>query len=926
MTLEHPGWLLLVVPSVLLWWHFLGSAGRLSLLRLMALLLVPLALSEPRMRGAPDGARTFVLLDRSRSVRGAGIDRGYGLAVQLRNDGSGNRKQMHVIGFGDGASLLVGPEDDLETLRGLAEQDDSSLSSGLRLTQAHVPQGEAADVILVSDGLFTGDDPMGEVTALRSAGIRVHVLDIGRPRADDTAITQVQNPSRAVVDQVVPIAVEVTAPSARPAVLRVVDHGGRDIYGATVHLRAGPNRFGVPVRPSSMGTHTLTVVIEVEHDSERGNNSARAALSVVGPPRVLVLNPAFERTALARALTGTGLAVEMWDGSSAITSAGLQGVVALVLENMPLDAIGDGADRAIERYVRYQGGGLLVTGGRQSYAMGGYFRSRLEKLLPVAMDRREELRRPKVDMAVVLDRSGSMGMNVPGGSSKMDMANLGAAEAISLLAPGDRVSVLAVDTVAHRVVPLTEVSARNVSEIRDRVMNIEPGGGGIFTHTALAAAMDALLEGSAPTRHIVLFADAADAEQPGDYQALVQRWTEAGGSLSVIGLGTDSDPDAELLRRIAVLGNGRAYLTSDPLQLPRVFAQDVMHVARRTFIEEESPVLPASGLLGLSLPLSVVPSVAGYNLSFIARDAELMLVSGDDNQAPLAAGWQRGAGKVMAVTFEADGPFTGPIADWTHYRAFFRACAEWVKQGSPPDALSAEMVVEGRDAVVTLEVEDPAAVTTPPRALIFPPGDRPPHTLELHWSGPTTLKATHRLESDGVYHGVIASSTGTPLTLAPIILPYSPEFEVERSGRSGSEILAALAAATGGEVLTHLDSLQDASAPSVVLGARAAPALLVTLLLLMLIDIAARRGLMGHVLRWLGWEHQWRHLGLRQMLPKAKPHPKSDGPVARSATSRRDGAPSHPEVRGPDQTSADAPASSTDSPLLIAKRRARGQR
>ena len=60
--------------------------------------------------------------------------------------------------------------------------------------------------------------------------------------------------------------------------------------------------------------------------------------------------------------------------------------------------------------------------------------------------------------------------------------------------------------------------AKHRRELRDEVLQIESQGGGIYVHTALAVAMDKLLEGQAKTRHIVLFSDASDSEEPGNYK------------------------------------------------------------------------------------------------------------------------------------------------------------------------------------------------------------------------------------------------------------------------------------------------------------------------------------------------------------------------------------------------------------------------
>ena len=132
----------------------------------------------------------------------------------------------------------------------------------------------------------------------------------------------------------------------------------------------------------------------------------------------------------------------------------------------------------------------------------------------------------------------------------------------------------------------------------------------------------------------------------------------------MIALGTPGDPDAALLREIAHLGGGRAYFTADAMQLPRVFAEDVMHVARKTFLEQRTRVLPARGLFSLQVARPpTCPTSRGYNLTFLASGAEPMLASGDENAAPLAAGAGTRCGQDAApVTFEADGAYTGELA------------------------------------------------------------------------------------------------------------------------------------------------------------------------------------------------------------------------------------------------------------------------
>ena len=82
-----------------------------------------------------------------------------------------------------------------------------------------------------------------------------------------------------------------------------------------------------------------------------------------------------------------------------------------------------------------------MTGGEKSYAPGGYYQSPIEPILPVTLERRNEIRKLQTAIVVVMDRSGSMGAGVSGGKTKMDLANLGAAQVLDLLSPTDEFGV-----------------------------------------------------------------------------------------------------------------------------------------------------------------------------------------------------------------------------------------------------------------------------------------------------------------------------------------------------------------------------------------------------------------------------------------------------------------------------------------------------
>src|SRR5205823_2605064 len=112
----------------------------------------------------------------------------------------------------------------------------------------------------------------------------------------------------------------------------------------------------------------------------------------------------------------------------------------------------------LSTWVKETGAGLMMTGGRESYGPGGYYKSALEAALPVSMELRRDHLDLSVAIVVTLDRSGSMAMPIGGGRAKMDLANLGTMAVLDLLGPMDEFGCHAVDTVPHVIAPLARVT------------------------------------------------------------------------------------------------------------------------------------------------------------------------------------------------------------------------------------------------------------------------------------------------------------------------------------------------------------------------------------------------------------------------------------------------------------------------------------
>jgi hypothetical protein len=470
----------------------------------------------------------------------------------------------------------------------------------------------------------------------------------------------------------------------------------------------------------------------------------------------------------------------------------------------------------------------------------------------------------------------------------MDLANLGTCAAIETLGPFDEVSVIAVDSAAHVVTPLT--SAEKKTELCDQVRTIESAGGGIFTYTALLTAANIVQESQKGTRHIVLFADAADAEEPGDYQRLLETLRGIGITVSVIGLGSDGDPDAEFLKDVAARGGGRIHFTQSPDDLPRLFAEEAITVARSSFVEDPTPARALADMVLLGdPPASRFPTLDGYNLTYLRPGATMGVVTTDEYQAPVLAFWHRGLGRIAALTAEVDGRFSPRLNAWRDFGSFSVELGRWLLGGDPPDSIRATIDRRGAQGIVRLELDPDrergsADDVRSASVTIVPPDARRNQSqrLPLLWVGEDVMEARFPVHNAGVYFGAIQTASGQVIPLAPLSLPYSPEFEPRDDPGEGRRTLVEMARISGGIERTVWDDafsvagLRNRQSRDLVIP------LALAILLLHVMEIAGRRLLLFPAAA--GWIHAWRMPDLRPRWSRAAPPvdaaPSRDAPAS----------------------------------------------
>jgi riboflavin biosynthesis pyrimidine reductase len=817
MTLQNPIWLVLAIPTLTAWWIWSRASLFLRYLRLTILLLILLAICGPSIRFPSREGALIVIVDRSLSMPQTS-DALQKEAIDHVQRAMSGADQLGVVSFGEHAAIERPPQAGAfggftaDTVR-----DSSNLAEAIEKALSMIPPEAPGKILLLSDGRWTGRDPGAAAAKAAARGVAIDYRSMKRQTANDLAISQIDAPVSVTPGEAFMITAWIQSP-AQQEIAYELRRGSQVIAAGKSQVGLGQTRLTFRDAAGDGGAQSYTLRIagaDASGDPLPENNLAKALVGVAGPRPLLVVSTSRE-SGLARLIASGGIKVVVELPESIDWSLEeLAKYSGVVIENVPADKIKNRPMETIAAWLTETGGGLMMTGGKQAYGPGGYFKSPLDPLLPVSMELRQEHRKFALAIVVAMDRSGSMAVTAGGGRTKMDLANIAAVQALDLLSPMDEFGVVAVDSASHIIADLKPIE--NPAKVRQDILKIDSGGGGIFIFEALSTSADMLLKARAGTRHILLFADAADSEEPGKYRELLTQCEQAGITVSVIGLGKPTDSDAELLRDIAKRGNGQIFFTENADELPRLFAQDTIIVARSMFLDEPAPIEFTGGMVALTgKQFTDLQSIGGYNLCYLRPQANLAAVSNDENKSPIVASWQAGQGRVLCYLGEADGEFSGAMASWKNAGDFFTSLARWTAGDVSTLPGGALITQEVRDGVSRIKLElDPAR---DPQAFSFDdlpnittlrgvPGRAP--SVEkgvMHWTSADTLELEIPLRGNETALSTVESSGIPRTTLAPVTLPYSPEFK-PMNGQDAIAALARLAKATGGKERIELSGV-----------------------------------------------------------------------------------------------------------------------
>ena len=726
-----PVWLfalLLLVPVLYLWKtsRVPGSPVRrwgMLALRVALILAIVFSLADTRMVWFNKGICVAFVLDQSQSVPGDARENVRG-AIDQEIQKMSRDDQFVVVEFGGDAVLgaLPSPRGNLPPPVKVADTGHTDIARALRVAMASFPADKQKRIVLFSDGNQNEEDALREARIAGVKDVDIQVLPMLEKHGHEVMVDQVVIPPHVRKDARFLVRALVTSDTAQNVELIVSRDGAVYKHIDSQHLNAGSNVIDVPDMLSDGGAHQYEVTIvpqNREADTFAANNTGYALTQVDAPGKVLLVRgKSSDPTFLYDALSASGIqTVKTNPGGLPGSADALAAYDCVILDNVNyFDLANSPQLPALKKWVEDFGGGLVLVGGDDSFGPGGYKDTILEELSPVEMDVKRQKHLASLAVVVMLDKSGSMGMSIDATHQKIDLADDGASQVLKLLDSRDLAMIGACDIEVHwvdnidHVIPMTP---GNKQKIISGTMTIRAGGGGIYCDTALDHSYRLVNDPNvhAMTKHVIMFADSQDSEQPdGCVEAARANFIKNGVTTSVIGMGTLSDPDVPFQKAVAEAGHGRFFITEDVRNLPRIFVKEAFLVSRQAFIEEKDGI----NLTPYNSPLlegfleggkASLPPIYGYVGTTLKPRATLAL-HGKQADDPVLAHWVIGLGKCVAYTSDSNSRWGKDWVSWNGYSKFWTQIVRWVSRNTKSNGLATTTLIDGSDGRVIVDAVD----------------------------------------------------------------------------------------------------------------------------------------------------------------------------------------------------------------------------
>ncbi len=752
---------LLVIPAAVLTWSLVGVRAPRKvfapLMRAIALALFVLALAGPNKTMRTEGATRPALIDASASITPA--------MRAWETDLVTDQLKLHP----NDPAILFG----LDNVPAPMAQAISMLNNAAGCTACNPaatnlenalgalvsnPAAHGGPAVIVTDGWQNHGDAARAISALLADGIRLYMFTPpGAASVPNVAMTNLSLPS--ALSKSAPFALGVTMENLNPSPVGgtiQIYRNGTLLDQRKVTLKPGAERFDFPVQTENAGLDSYKASFKADDpalDAYLEDDSLQGWVGVGARRKILVLTDSQKDAAyLQTVIQRMGFEPEIVPVTNGEWNGSLAGFDAVILNNLPRERLSAAAQNAMVAYVD-RGGSLVMTGGDESFGLGGYQDSPIAKIMPVVMKPPEHKERQRA-LVLIIDKSGSMGRN-----DKLTYAKAAAEKIVRTLKDNDLIAVIGFDSQPFVVVPLQTVAKSR--PYFDQMVDRLAAHGTTYLLPAMEQAERTIADTNAPIKHVIILTDGKVGGTLDMYYSLVAAiHHDLGATISTIAIGYDAD--FTLLQEMSKFGGGGYFQTESAGNLPDIFLQDFkQHGGDTTMVENEftpRTIRPSAVLKDYAD--RQLPPLKGYVTTELKPRASLdAYVDRLGRRDPVIASWKYNAGKTLAVTTDASGRWSGP---WIARDAFAPVWSRILAWTAPETAPESKLDVALGDQAGRIRLkltdysEQPAAASLMTAIVTRPDGSKA--QIALGEEAPGELAGAIDAPQPGTYYIEVKSS------------------------------------------------------------------------------------------------------------------------------------------------------------------------
>lgn len=793
IRINQPLWLVLLLPIALYMAYSWKASGMrfirketiLFALRCMTVFTLVLALASPYLTLRVEEEQVLFVVDRSFSFAGAGDVTDKWLTESLESRQA--HQSVGIYSFAESFRTevqLTEAEVAVPAINPMEVEDETDIAKALDMAAALADQNRATRIVLFSDGQET----IGSVEALlpkyskTDGRITIDTVLVDRLVPADASISIFETPKSAYEGERQLLQVEVES-STRTSGELLIYRNDQEIIKETITLEPGKNQFAFRTAAQGSGLLKYEAKLIVQDDGFLENNRMLSVTMMEHSPRVLIVQTDWNSSAIPTLLDQSAIQVDVVDAQNLPENlSGYLAYGAIIFDNVPGYIVGEQKMQVIEQAVKNFGIGFMMVGGEESFGLGGYFKSPIERLLPVEMEVKGKEQLPSLGLVIVMDRSGSMV------GSKIVLAREAAARSVELLREDDTFGFTAFDEQIWEVIPIGALIDKKKAV--DQILSV-PVGGGTNIFPGVTKAYEDLTDLKLQRKHIILLTD-GQSSMPSGYEDTIADGKKNNITLTTVAIG--SDADRGLLESLAESGGGRFYDVIDESTIPSILTRETSMLTR-TYIEDNPFYMILGGIPEWdSLFSEGIPQMNAYIATTPKNTAKI--IGKSHKEDPVLAEWMYGLGRTVAFTSDSAGRWSGDFARWPGYPDFWNTA---VARLLPSYADVPYLITHERGGTYTVTDSSRKAAFLD-IAVVDEAGQEVSFKTEP--LAPGKVRVTVDAKPGLVFFSVVDDQGG--LFEAGVSVPYSDEYKPTAPNQA---LLSEIAQRTGGKVLESTEEV-----------------------------------------------------------------------------------------------------------------------